>query len=111
MLLKQLRLESGSTQQELSSILNISKSTCGSWEREETQPTLEQLVQIANYFEVTTDYLLGRSNDVGLIEVKQELPTATKQLVAIFDRFNDLGKGALLGYAQSLLDNKLYVIG
>mgnify|MGYP006428516991 CR=1 FL=1 len=60
--LKKLRKEKNLTQTELGKIINVSASTIGMYERENRKPTPETLNQIADYFEVTTDYLLGRTN-------------------------------------------------
>lgn len=108
-ILQELMTERSMTIQQLVNATGITDGAINGWFRKGTLPTTEKLCKLADYFEVSTDYLIGRSNDIGIIEVKQELPTATKHLVAVFDALNDIGKGALLGYAQSLLDNRLYV--
>lgn len=60
--LKELRKENNLTQTELGKKINVSASTIGMYERENRKPTPETLNQIADYFEVTVDYLLGRTN-------------------------------------------------
>lgn len=40
----------------------LSKNIIGQYERGEREPTIGSLVKIADYFEVSTDYLLGRQN-------------------------------------------------
>ena len=57
-----LRIERNLSQQQLSEALNVSKSRISMYEQGERQPNLEMLVSIANYFNVSTDYLLGRSD-------------------------------------------------
>lgn len=57
--LKELRLEKGLSQRELAEILKTNNSSVCDWERERSQPDLETLVDIAKYFNVSTDYLLG----------------------------------------------------
>ena len=59
--LQQLRKEARLTQDQIAEILNVQKRTYGSWERGERQPDIEMLCKIADYFNVTTDYLLGRT--------------------------------------------------
>lgn len=58
--LKDLRIKSGLTQNELGSIINVSKATICFYEKEQRTPTLENLIDLSDYFEVTIDYLLGR---------------------------------------------------
>ncbi|MFP3414211.1 helix-turn-helix transcriptional regulator [Bacillus sp. SIMBA_074] len=60
-ILRDLRKEKKITQKELAQTLKLSESTIGMYERNERQPDYDTLNQIANYFEVTTDYLLGRT--------------------------------------------------
>ncbi len=57
--LKELRIEKGLSQKELAKILKTNNSSVCDWERERSQPDLETLVDIAKYFNVSTDYLLG----------------------------------------------------
>ena len=59
--LQQLRKSKRLTQDQIADILEIPKRTYGSWERNERQPDFDMLCKIADYFGVTTDYLLGRT--------------------------------------------------
>ena len=58
--LKELRLERKLLQQELAKELFVSKSTVSGWEVGRNQPSYELLIEIADYFDVTVDYLIGR---------------------------------------------------
>ena len=58
--LQQLRKNAKLTQEQISDMLQVPKRTYGSWERDERQPDLETLAKIADFFNVSTDYLLGR---------------------------------------------------
>lgn len=60
-ILKSLRNSRGLTQDELSKQLNISRSTIGMYESGAREPDFETLELIADYFNVDTDYLLGRT--------------------------------------------------
>lgn len=60
--LKQLRDEFGFDQKEMGKKLNITSSAYGYDEQGRNEPPLETLVKIAEIFNVTTDYLLGRSD-------------------------------------------------
>lgn len=60
--LKQLRDEFGFDQKEMGRKLNITSSAYGYYEQGRNEPPLETLVKIAEIFNVTTDYLLGRSD-------------------------------------------------
>ncbi|HEK8846661.1 TPA: helix-turn-helix transcriptional regulator [Clostridioides difficile] len=57
--LKKLRIKFGLKQHELAEILNVSQSTIGMYENDQRTPPAESIVKLAEYFNVTTDYLLG----------------------------------------------------
>ena len=50
------------TQEELGKQLGLSKNAVYLYEKGDREPNFETLSQIADYFHVTTDYLLGRSD-------------------------------------------------
>jgi transcriptional regulator with XRE-family HTH domain len=51
------------TQAKLAEILDVSQQAVGLWERGKNMPTHELVSKIASFFDVTTDYLLGLSDD------------------------------------------------
>jgi transcriptional regulator with XRE-family HTH domain len=59
--LKQLRLEYKLTQETLAEKLQIVKSTITKYEKNTRKPEFEILIKIADIFNTTTDYLLGRT--------------------------------------------------
>lgn len=61
--LKKLRNNANLSQKELSDRLHINRSTYARYETSSTQPDFDTLVKLANYFNVTTDYILGNSDD------------------------------------------------
>ena len=61
--LKELRNKANLSQQELSKIIGISKSSINMYERGEREPGLETVGALADYFDVRTDYLLGKTED------------------------------------------------
>lgn len=61
--LKMLRTSKKLNQSELSKILGVSSSTVGMYEQGRRFPDQIILTKIADYFDVTTDYLLGRTQE------------------------------------------------
>lgn len=61
--IKILRVSRGINQIELSKALGVSKQCVSNWENDNIQPSIEMLIKIAQYFNATTDYLLGLEND------------------------------------------------
>ena len=60
--LRELRITHGISQGELGKTLSVTKQTVSNWENDNIQPSIEMLVKIADYFNITNDYLLGRSD-------------------------------------------------
>ena len=60
--LKELREEAGLGQIQLAERLQVSKGIISLWENGLREPKLSNLVAIANFFDVTIDYLAGLSN-------------------------------------------------
>lgn len=61
--LKGLREGLNISQQTFASKLGVSQSTVGMWESGKREPNFTTIEKIADYFNVTTDYLLGRTDD------------------------------------------------
>ena len=62
-ILADLREDRGLTQRELSKQLHISSSSISAYETGARLPSIETVFQFAEFFDVTTDYLLGRTTD------------------------------------------------
>ena len=58
--ISELRKQAGMSQFQLAKVLDIATSTLGMYETGKREPSLKVMNRIANYFNVTTDYLLGR---------------------------------------------------
>ena len=57
--LRALRLEKQISQMAFALDIQVGKSIISSWELDQAEPTLTNLIKIAQYFDVTTDYLAG----------------------------------------------------
>lgn len=61
--LKVLRQSQNLTLQQLGEKLGATKATIGNLENCNKQPSMTMVIKIAEYFNVSVDYLLGLSND------------------------------------------------
>lgn len=81
--LQALRTESGLSQQQLADILKVSKSRISMYEQGRREPDLEMLIIIADYFDVSLDYLLGRTSgsvsDQAVTESSKELKALLRE--------------------------------
>ena len=60
--IKRLRKESGLTQQQVADKVNVSRSAYSQYEMGLKQPTIDTLVKIADLYNCSLDYLVGRYN-------------------------------------------------
>jgi transcriptional regulator with XRE-family HTH domain len=72
--LKELRKEKSLTQEELAKQFYLNKSSISRYERGQQIPEIELLQQIADFFSVSVDYLLARTNDRNPYKDKPSLP-------------------------------------
>lgn len=87
--IKKLRCQKGFTQQQLADYLHISPSAVGMWEKNRNEPDIETLKKLADFFDVTVDYLIGRetitpTQDKTIRDTIQKLEEITEQLKIIF---------------------------
>jgi len=61
--LKKLRKERNLRQVDLANFLGIGTRTYQYYEGDDHRPDYEMLIALADFFDVTTDYLLGRSDE------------------------------------------------
>lgn len=60
--LKELRTEKRMTQDDLGKVMNVSKASISLYEKNERTPDQATLIKTADYFDVSLDFLLGRSD-------------------------------------------------
>jgi transcriptional regulator with XRE-family HTH domain len=85
-----LREKRGLTQEELSSKLGISRAALSHYETNRREPDYETLRNIANYFDITLDYLLGRTTDPRTVldqDIREFVDSLELSDDAILDKF------------------------
>ncbi|MCM1306067.1 MAG: helix-turn-helix domain-containing protein [Bacteroides sp.] len=60
--LKEIRMEKNMTCKQLAAYLQVSTRLINFWERGERECSFEMLLKISDYFDVSIDYLLGKTN-------------------------------------------------
>lgn len=88
--LKELRESRSLSQRELGDELGLSKSSIGNYEKGYRQPDMETLILLADYFDVTVDYLIGRSllpsfivssQEETMLQIYRKLPKHKQNLI------------------------------
>ena len=99
-------------QKDLATELEVNPSVLSDWKKGRIKPSIDNIIKIAKYFDVTTDYLLGIS-DLPKGSVQQAATTGFTgeplgkdelELLSVFNELDTCGKQRLLGYAASLVD-------
>ena len=62
--IRNMRVARGMNQVELGKMLGVSKQCISNWENDNVIPSVEMLVKIADFFNVTTDEVIGRTDRV-----------------------------------------------
>jgi len=88
----------GITNKEFLEDLNLSLSTISEWKRERNKSYLKHINKIADYFNVSTDYLLGNTST-------NSLPEDLQKLNAIYNKLPKEEKAQLMTYAEFLEQN------
>ena len=83
--LKKLRIRNNLSQIELAEKLNVKQYVISSWEIGRSEPSINQIVELANIFKVPTDYLLDK--DVIMVSSEDEFNIVANEMVK--DSIND----------------------
>lgn len=60
--IKELRVKNGLKQSDLAEVVNVRQTTVSNWENEVTEVDRQSLFVLSDFFKVSTDYLLGKSD-------------------------------------------------
>lgn len=96
--LKNLRNSKKISQKEFAQVLGVSQQTVASWESGRTEPSNATLKDIADYFNVSADYLIGRETPTSPI-----LSLEQTAVLDGFDSLNESGRNALMAVLSGLL--------
>lgn len=75
-ILKKLRKQKGVTQSDIAKLFDVGYTTISNWETGFSEPSIEQIKILADYFGVTVNYLLGVDNADPIEKLKQALKEA-----------------------------------
>ena len=106
--IKELRKQKKITMKKLGNVIGVSESTISLYENGKRQPDNDTLKRLADFFNVSVDYLLDRTDEKNPSESKEDV-TFDDFTYAMYNESRDLteeDKEALLGMAK-LLKKKL----
>ncbi len=103
--LQELRTERKLSQQEVANALGITQQSYSRYERGGNELGYDALIKFANFFDVSIDYLLGKSeyyypDSVASVE--------ERELLALFEEMTPAQKARFLAYGEGLLQKAAY---
>ena len=97
--LKMMRLESKRTQQQVADYLEVKRSTYGEYERGKIVPPYDKMEKLANLFNVSVDWLVGKTNfktyDEKYKANEEGLPDISKDLKLILEDLQNQQKALM----------------
>ena len=102
-----MKLNNKKTYKQVSKETGIPESTISHWVNDGKSPSLYNLIQLANFFDTTIDYLVGRdplfdSNNIAHHDFSHD----ELNIVYSYKRCNKLQQAAIKGYIDATLQNK-----
>jgi len=103
--LAKLREELGLTRKEVAEKLNIDQTTYGKYELSKRQPDYDTLQKIASFFNVSVDYLLGRTNVRNSNNnIDEDFPDDVKVLMRSVSKLTDKQKEIVKRLVQEFIN-------
>lgn len=97
--LKDLRTQKGLTQDAMAALLNIKRQTYSAYERGISFPDINALLSMANFFDVSVDFLL--ENKIATVG-KQSLSEKQNKILELVEGLTDREREELIRYAEFL---------
>lgn len=92
------------SQAKLGKIIGVSQDAISLWEKGKAKPNIDTILTLADYFEVSIDYLVGRESELGLVEIKgMQLTPIENELLKLFRRLNERQQDRVLGYMENMV--------
>lgn len=99
--IKQIRKEKNIKVEDIIKTLKISAQGYYKYERENTNPPIETLLKLADIFNVSLDYLLGRKNNIAETKTPNQI-----ELLNYFNQLNEMEQQRVIGFVESMAKEK-----
>lgn len=101
--IKELRKNNGYFQKDIAKALNIEINTYGAWERGNSEPSIDIIRKLADFYNVSTDYLFDREEEDGRIIIQEpDLPSDEKKILEEYRALSPELKALSRDYFNSL---------
>ena len=82
--IRELREERGISMMTLAKAIGVSDTAVCKWENQDSEPKLSYIIKLAEYFNCSADYLIGRSDDFGAYIQPNRLDGEEERLLSTF---------------------------
>lgn len=117
LILAYLRKEKGQSQREFADSIGVSNGAVAMWETNKRMPDLDMIVKIANYYNVSLDYLLTNNitsfKELGLNKTSKDSHTITSDEGELLNYYNELSqkdKRWIMGQIIDLIKKEEYAL-
>lgn len=102
--IKELRLSFNYSQKDLANKLGCNQTAVGKYEREDLEPNLDTLKKLSSIFECSIDYLIGYSDDFGVIQssAPNSLTALESEMLSLFRALDTSAQHKAIGYVYAL---------
>ena len=100
--IQELRTAKGLTQRELAEKIGVKNYIVANWEQNRTEPSVQDLQDLADFFECSVDYLIGRENDFGQIVLMREQPSEYTKVCGLYGELSEEKKKVVMDLLQVL---------
>ncbi len=104
--IRDLREEAGISQRTLAAKIGVSPKAVNFWESGSVEPSAKYICALCDVFECSADYLLGRADDFGSVNVMRELSDDEKAWLTLYSKLNKKQAEETANYAYYLLNKK-----
>ncbi len=107
MRLKELREERDLSQLDVANAIGTSQTNIGRWEKDKNEPSSGYIIKLANFFGVTTDFLLGREDDFGNVSVNAnaDLTAEEKTMLELFNKLPEVRRRTVIDTMRFMVES------
>ncbi len=100
--IKELRLSKGVSQQKVADFLNVSQQAYANYESGKRKPEYDLLLRLADFFDVSVDYILGRTDTKKAPASKRD--EREEEFVEMFKHLNPEQQDLVIAQLKGILD-------